>query len=115
MPLITRSSPLSEWALSDPGKQGAFAVEATTRWGTKRADAIDILQASLRGVPITVYDVITVGDQEKRVLNPAETVAAQEKQQEIARLTRQMKEAAKMLEFEIAAQLRDQIKALENG
>ena len=38
-----------------------------------------------------------------------------EKQQEIARLTRQMKEAAKMLEFEIAAQLRDQIKALENG
>ena len=37
------------------------------------------------------------------------------KQQEIARLTRQMKEAAKMLEFEIAAQLRDQIKALENG
>ena len=36
-----------------------------------------------------------------------------EKQQEIARLTRQMKEAAKMLEFEIAAQLRDQIKALE--
>ena len=38
-----------------------------------------------------------------------------EKQQEIARLTRQMKEAAKMLEFEIAAQLRDQIKALEEG
>ena len=38
-----------------------------------------------------------------------------EKQQEIARLTKQMKEAAKMLEFEIAAQLRDQIKALEEG
>lgn len=36
-----------------------------------------------------------------------------EKQDEIARLTRQMKEAAKMLEFEIAAQLRDQIKTLE--
>ena len=36
-------------------------------------------------------------------------------EQEIARLTRQMKEAAKMLEFEIAAQLRDQIKTLENG
>ena len=31
------------------------------------------------------------------------------------RLTRQMKEAAKMLEFEIAAQLRDQIKALESN
>ncbi|GAB4426081.1 MAG: hypothetical protein OHK0015_06610 [Chloroflexi bacterium OHK40] len=74
---------LGEWALTDPGKQGAFAVEATTRWGTKRADAIDILQASLRGVPVTVFDLITVGDQERRVLNPAETVAAQEKQQEI--------------------------------
>ncbi|NTU85042.1 MAG: hypothetical protein HGA45_37710, partial [Chloroflexales bacterium] len=77
------STSLGEWVLSDPGKQGAFAVEATTRWGTKRADAIDILQASLRGVPITVHDLITVGDHEKRVLNPAETVAAQEKQQAI--------------------------------
>ena len=78
------STSLGEWVLSDPGKQGAFAVEATTRWGTKRADAIDILQASLRGVPVTVHDLVTVGDREKRVLNPAETVAAQEKQQEIA-------------------------------
>jgi N12 class adenine-specific DNA methylase len=78
------STSLGEWVLSDPGKQGAFAVEATTRWGTKRADAIDILQASLRGVPVTIHDLITVGDREKRVLNPAETVAAQEKQQEIA-------------------------------
>jgi N12 class adenine-specific DNA methylase len=77
-------SSLGEWVLSDPGKQGAFAVEATTLWGTKCADAIDILQASLRGVPVTIYDVITVGDREKRVLNPAETVAAQEKQQAIA-------------------------------
>jgi len=77
------STSLGEWVLSDPGKQGAFAVEATIRWGTKRADAIDILQASLRGVPITVYDLVTVGEREKRVLNPAETVAAQEKQQAI--------------------------------
>lgn len=38
-----------------------------------------------------------------------------EKEQEIARLTRQMKEAAKMLEFEIAAQLRDQIKAIQDA
>jgi N12 class adenine-specific DNA methylase len=77
------STSLGEWKLSDPGHVGADAVEATTRWGTTRADAITILQASLRGVPITVYDVITVGDQEKRVFNPTETVAAQEKQQEL--------------------------------
>ena len=79
----TYRTALSAWVLSDPGKQGASAVEATTRWGTPRADAITIFQASLRGVPVTVYDLITVGDQEKRVLNPAETVAAQEKQHAI--------------------------------
>jgi len=77
------STSLGEWVLSDPGNQGAGAVEAETRWGTKRTDAIDILRASLRGVPVTVHDVINVGDREKRVLNPAETVAAQEKQQAI--------------------------------
>ena len=38
-----------------------------------------------------------------------------DREAEIAKLEKQMKEAAKMLEFEIAAQLRDQIKALENG
>ena len=38
-----------------------------------------------------------------------------ERTAEIARLTRQMKEAAKLLEFELAAELRDQIKALESG
>ncbi|MBR3866503.1 MAG: UvrB/UvrC motif-containing protein, partial [Butyricicoccus sp.] len=35
-----------------------------------------------------------------------------ERQAEIERLTRQMKEAAKLLEFELAAELRDQIRAL---
>lgn len=38
-----------------------------------------------------------------------------ERTAEIARLTRQMKEAAKLLEFELAAELRDQIRALESG
>ncbi len=59
-----------------------------------------------------VHDIIEIsGDtkvpQGRRKLNKAETQA------EIARLTRQMKEAAKLLEFELAAELRDQIKALE--
>lgn len=38
-----------------------------------------------------------------------------EREKEITRLTRQMREAARMLEFEIAAQLRDQIKQLQEG
>ena len=59
-----------------------------------------------------VHDIFEIsGDtkvpQGRRKLNKAETQA------EIARLTRQMKEAAKLLEFELAAELRDQIKALE--
>ena len=61
---------------------------------------------------LPIYDIIEIsGDtkvpQGRRKLNKAETQA------EIARLTRQMKEAAKLLEFELAAELRDQIKALE--
>ena len=32
----------------------------------------------------------------------------------IAKLTKDMKEAAKMLEFELAAQIRDKIKELQN-
>ena len=38
-----------------------------------------------------------------------------ERNVEIARLTRQMKEAAKLLEFELAAQLRDEIQTLQSG
>lgn len=60
---------LSEWLLTDPGGQGANAVEAATRWGTTRADAITILRASLRGMPITVYDVVLGGRGEQRILN----------------------------------------------
>ena len=63
----------------------------------------------------SVKDVIEISSESKvpggrgkgKKLSNAETAA------EIARLTRQMKEAAKLLEFELAAELRDKIKALE--
>ncbi|MBP3311447.1 MAG: UvrB/UvrC motif-containing protein, partial [Butyricicoccus sp.] len=63
----------------------------------------------------SVKDVIEISSESKvpggrgkgKKLSDAETAA------EIARLTRQMKEAAKLLEFELAAELRDKIKALE--
>jgi N12 class adenine-specific DNA methylase len=80
----TYQSALGAWALTDPDQRGAQAVEAETQWGTPRANAITILSASLRGIPITVYDIIMTDAGERRVLNPAETVAAQEKQQTIA-------------------------------
>ncbi len=76
---------LGEWRITDTYNAGMFSVEARSKWGTKRVNAMDILEASLKGIPITVYDEIKVGDSTKRVLNPAETVAAQEKQEEIKR------------------------------
>lgn len=65
----------------------------------------------------SVKDVIEISSESKlpggrgkgKKLSSAETAA------EIARLTRQMKEAAKLLEFELAAELRDKIKALEDA
>ncbi len=65
----------------------------------------------------SVKDVIEISSESKlpggrgkgKKLSNAETAA------EIARLTRQMKEAAKLLEFELAAELRDKIKALEDA
>ena len=38
-----------------------------------------------------------------------------ERQQTIERLTKEMKEAARLLQFELAAQLRDEIARLERG
>ena len=65
----------------------------------------------------SVKDVIEISSESKlpgghgkgKKLSNAEAAA------EIARLTRQMKEAAKLLEFELAAELRDKIKALEDA
>ena len=60
-----------------------------------------------------VHEIIEISSESKtpgkKRMNKTERTA------EIARLTRQMKEAAKLLEFELAAELRDQIKALEGG
>ncbi|NJO82229.1 MAG: DEAD/DEAH box helicase family protein [Blastochloris sp.] len=68
------------WHLDDPRDGGATSVEATSTWGTGRAHAIRILRASLKGVPIQVYDLAA---QDQRVLNLDATLAAQDKQQAI--------------------------------
>lgn len=58
-----------------------------------------------------VNDIIEISSEvsRKRIRTKAE------KEAEIARLSRQMKEAARMLEFEIAAKLRDEIRELEES
>ena len=55
-------------------------VAATSEWGTGRADAVALIEASLNQRPATVYDTLEDGT---RVVNPAETIAAREKQEAI--------------------------------
>ncbi|MGH8985485.1 MAG: helicase-related protein, partial [Acidimicrobiia bacterium] len=55
-------------------------VAATSEWGTARADAVALVEASLNQRPATVYDTLEDGT---RVVNPAETIAAREKQEAI--------------------------------
>ena len=60
-----------------------------------------------------VHEIIEISSESK---TPGKKrMSKTERTAEIVRLTRQMKEAAKLLEFELAAELRDQIKALESG
>ena len=64
-----------------------------------------------------VHDIIEIGaapDSEKRE-KPGSHMTKAEREQLIARLTREMKQAAKMLEFEHAAHLRDRIEKLRKG
>ena len=58
----------------------------------------------------SIKDIIEISSESKV---PTKKLTKTQKEAEIARLTRQMKEAAKLLEFELAAEIRDQIKQLE--
>ena len=63
-----------------------------------------------------VSDIIEIsmhGYDEKDSRKPKKRMTKSERDQLIKELTKQMKQAAKLLDFELAAQLRDQIKVLE--
>jgi N12 class adenine-specific DNA methylase len=55
------------------------SVAMSSQWGTQRASAIDLLDASLNQRLYTVYD--PVEDSNRRVRNDAETLAARDKQE----------------------------------
>ena len=67
-----------------------------------------------RTVKKSVKDVIEISSESKLPRGKTKKLSKNETALEIARLTRQMKEAAKLLEFELAAELRDKIKELES-
>ncbi len=58
-----------------------------------------------------VHEIIEISSESKTPKK--KRMSKTERNAEIARLTRQMKEAAKLLEFELAAELRDQIQTLQ--
>jgi N12 class adenine-specific DNA methylase len=67
------------WAIAVP-TWTRRTVASTSEWGTARADAVALIEASLNQRPATVYDTLEDGT---RVVNPAETIAAREKQEAI--------------------------------
>lgn len=59
-------------------------VVLTSEWGTKRADAIVLLDAALSQRLHTVTDTVDVNGTDRRVRNDAETLAARDKQSALA-------------------------------
>lgn len=57
------------------------SVTLSSQWGTKRASAVNLLEASLNQRLYTVYDTIDDGGSKRRVRNDAATLAARDKQE----------------------------------
>src|SRR5206468_2414476 len=59
------------------------SVAATSEYGTSRANGAWLLELALNMKTPAIYDTVTTGDREERVLNPEATLAAREKQAQI--------------------------------
>jgi N12 class adenine-specific DNA methylase len=80
---ITYNAPLARWIVPRASYTAATTFEATQRWGTPRAHAIELLEDALNLRRTAVYDEKGKGKDKVRVLNLVETVAAQAKLTEI--------------------------------
>ena len=79
---VNYSPVTAEWQIT--GKRAVYDhdVAAYTTFGTRRANAYEILQDTLNLRDVRVYDYVTDPDgKERRVLNSKETTLAQQKQQ----------------------------------
>ncbi len=84
---------------------------------TDRRRAIQIAYNEEHGItPTTIIkgirDTLEISSKDENIEKPAKRMSKMEREQLITRLTREMKEAAKLLEFEHAAFLRDRIEKL---
>ena len=87
---------------------------------TERRRAIQMAYNQEHGiVPKTIVksirDTIEISDKAENAKNGTRRLSKAEREQLITRLTREMKEAARLLEFEHAAFLRDRIDKLRRG
>ena len=67
------------WSL-DAGYAATASVGATSEYGTPRANGTWLLELALNMKVPTIYDTVTNGDREERVVNQEATMAAREKQ-----------------------------------
>ncbi len=70
------------WSL-DADYAAQQSVAATSEYGTPRANGTGLLEMALNMKTPTIYDTVTRGDREERVLNREATLAAREKQKQI--------------------------------
>ncbi len=75
-------APLTASWTVEAARWARSGVVMTSEWGTGRADAVRILEASLNQQAVTVYDELDDG---RRVVNAAETLLAREKQDALGR------------------------------
>jgi N12 class adenine-specific DNA methylase len=70
------------WSV-EAGYDAASGVPATTDYGTARANGTTLLEQALNLKTPVIYDTISHGGKEERVVNQDETLAAREKQKRI--------------------------------
>jgi N12 class adenine-specific DNA methylase len=70
------------WSI-EAGYAAQQSVAATSELGTARANGAWLLELALNMKTPVIYDTITLGDKEERVVNQEATLAAREKQQQI--------------------------------
>ena len=70
------------WCL-EAGYSAERSVAATSEYGTSRANGTWLLELALNMKTPVIYDTVSSGDKEERVVNPEDTLAAREKQKRI--------------------------------
>lgn len=79
---IARLEKDAVWII-DAGYDAMSGVAAMSDYGTARANGVGLFELALNLKAPAIYDVVSRGDREERVLNQEETVAAREKQKRI--------------------------------